>query len=366
MFRPQLMHPELLTEILASCIQEGVLVLNHSDIIEFANTAAATCLGFSSYEELVGKHIGEVYSDSEGPGNLLAQLAGNEKTIGYENTCGSLNGQMSKAAYSVSIINEGQIHGPVKVITFHDSGLANKRAEMTAEYTRKLEKSNKELDQFAYIVSHDLKAPLRAISNLSSWLKDDLSASLSGENLSNLDMLRARVKRMESLINGILEYSKIGREHTPAETIDVSRLIDEVVETLSPPSHIKIEVSTGMPVMQAPKILMFQIFSNLISNAIKFNDKKEGLVRIGSSEKKDSYEFTVEDNGAGIPEAYFEKIFVIFQTLQARDKFESTGIGLTIVKRILNEKGGSIRVESQVGKGSKFIFAWPRKEKNIV
>jgi signal transduction histidine kinase len=363
MLKSELAYPKLLAEIVTKCMHEGVLVLNHSNVIELANDAAATFLGFPSSELLTGKHISEVYPNAEELGRLLVLLANNEKTNTPDSAPAS-GEAILQPAYSVRVFNDEHTHEPVKVITFHDDVLANKRAEMSAAYAQSLEKSNKELDQFAYIVSHDLKAPLRAISNLSLWLKDDLGSSLSGDNLNNLDLLRGRVMRMESLINGILEYSKIGRQNAPDERIDVYRLVEEVVEILSPPPHIKVEVSPEMPALQAPRILMFQVFSNLISNAIKFNEKQQGLVRISAKEKKDSYEFTVEDNGAGIPEEYFEKIFVIFQTLQSRDRFESTGIGLTIVKRILTEKGGAIRVESQVGQGSKFIFDWPKKREN--
>jgi signal transduction histidine kinase len=348
-----------LLDALTGCMQEGVLVLNHFNTIEFANEAAAVFLGASSCKALAGKHISEVYSDAAALGKLMALFSASEKN---GNGGVPLTGQVLQAIHKVRTISYGEMHEPVKVITLHNSDLVNKPAQTMAEYARGLEKSNKELDQFAYIVSHDLKAPLRAISNLSQWLMDDLSDSLSGENLNNLNMLMGRVRRMESLINGILEYSKVWRENAPAEMIDVSKLVEEVVEILSPPTHIKVLVNKAMPVLHAPKILMFQIFSNLISNAIKFNNKQEGLITIDFTEREDSYEFTVEDNGPGIPEEYYEKIFVIFQTLQARDRFESTGIGLTIVKRILVEKGGAIRVESKVGEGSKFIFNWPKKD----
>jgi light-regulated signal transduction histidine kinase (bacteriophytochrome) len=252
--------------------------------------------------------------------------------------------------------------GRKKMVLFRDITAQKKATEKIAEYTVKLEKSNKELDQFAYIVSHDLKAPLRAISNLSLWLQEDLGASLSEDSKNNLTMLRNRVKRMESLINGILDYSKVGRDQMPSARIDVFRLLGEVLELLSPPPHIKVEINREMPVMEAPKIMLLQVFSNLIGNAIKYNDKKEAHIKVYSTEKTNSYEFTIEDNGPGIAPEYHEKIFVIFQTLQSRDKFESTGIGLTIVKRILDERGGKIWVESHEGKGSKFIFDWPKQK----
>ncbi|MBT1696758.1 histidine kinase [Fulvivirgaceae bacterium PWU4] len=352
------MYSSSILEAITGCVHEGVLVLDHSNTIIFASEAAAKFLGTLSAKALTGMHISQVYPEVE-QRKLLALLGeSNPSAI-------PLTAEVLQVVHAIRSFNDGS--EPVKIITLLDNnGQISKRCQTMAEYTRNLEKSNKELDQFAYIVSHDLKAPLRAISNLSQWLMDDLGTALSGDNLTNLNMLMGRVRRMESLINGILEYSKIGRENTPAEMIDVSALVEEVVEILSPPAHIRVKVSPSMPTLHASKILMFQVFSNLISNAMKFNDKKEGLVTIDSREHDDSYEFTVEDNGPGIPEEYYEKIFVIFQTLQSRDRFESTGIGLTIVKRILTEKGGSIRVESKVGEGSRFVFNWPKEKKQVL
>jgi signal transduction histidine kinase len=246
------------------------------------------------------------------------------------------------------------------LVLLHDLTQEESASEKLSEYTRKLEKKNNELDQFAYIVSHDLKAPLRAISNLAGWLEEDLGPSLSGDNKNNLQLLRNRVVRMEALINGVLEYSKIGRTQIEQEQVDVYTLLTEVEEMLAPPAHIALKIIEPIPTVIAPRTMLLQVFANLISNAIKYNDKPQGLVQIYCTGKDQYFEFTVEDNGPGIPAESHETIFVIFHTLQSRDKFESTGIGLTIVKRILEENGGRIWVESEPGKGSKFRFLWPR------
>lgn len=358
MLKTDAMYSSSILEAITGCVNEGVLVLDHSNTIIFASEAAAKFLGKHSPKALPGMHVSQAYPEAEQ--RKLLELLGEDNPSAET----PLTAEILQVVHAIRSFNDG--HEPVRIITLLDNGQISKRCQTMAEYTRNLEKSNKELDQFAYIVSHDLKAPLRAISNLSQWLMDDLGAALSGDNLTNLNMLMARVRRMESLINGILEYSKIGRENTPAEMVDVSKLVEEIVEILSPPEHIRVEVSPFMPTLHVSKILMFQVFSNLISNAMKFNHKKDGLVRIDSRENNDSYEFTIEDNGPGIPEEYYEKIFVIFQTLQSRDRFESTGIGLTIVKRILTEKGGSIRVESKVGEGSRFVFYWPKEKKQVL
>jgi signal transduction histidine kinase len=192
-------------------------------------------------------------------------------------------------------------------------------------------------------------------------LQEDLGDTLVEENKKNLTMLRGRVERLESLINGILQYSKIGRVEMASQSVDVYLLLKEIVEMLCPPANIGVEINSQMPVLEVPKIMLLQVFSNLISNAIKYNDKANGIIKVYATEKEHEYEFVVEDNGPGIPSEFRETIFLIFHTLQSRDKFESTGIGLTIVKRIVEERGGTIWVESALGGGSKFIFSWPKQ-----
>jgi signal transduction histidine kinase len=218
------------------------------------------------------------------------------------------------------------------------------------ERTIQLENSNKELSQFAYVASHDLKAPLRAINNLTTWIQEDIA---EGEDVSEkTKMLQSRIKRMESLINGLLELSRIGRMHTEKENVYLKTIIQDLEEL----HQIKIETNE-LPTILINPIRIEQIFSNLIDNAVKYHHDKPNI-KIGVLYKdlKDFYEFTIWDNGPGISSTYHEKIFNVFQTLHVKDKFESTGIGLSLVKKIVEEYGGTIRVESEEGKGAKFIF----------
>jgi signal transduction histidine kinase len=350
------MRSGILSELM-TCMHEGLLILNHLNIVEAVNQAALTILGLAAHEDCVGRHISDIRANTRELNELFTSFAEGDKNINRDD-CGEE--KQMEDSYSVRTFQHEADNSFVKLIILHDISSTNKAAETVAEHTRSLEKTNSELDQFAHIVSHDLKAPLRAISNLSLWLEEDLGASLSGDNKDNFNKLRSRVVRMESLINGILEYSKVGREQIPNESIDVFKLLNDVIELVGPPSHIKVEIGPDMPVIEAPRIMLVQIFSNLISNAIKYNDKSEGIVKVLAIERENCFEFIVQDNGPGIAPQYHEKIFVIFQTLQARDKFESTGIGLTIVKRVLAARGGKIWIESALGEGSKFIFAWPK------
>lgn len=229
------------------------------------------------------------------------------------------------------------------------------------KYAKSLESINKELNDFAYIISHDLKAPLRAISNLSEWIEEDISDSDKAEVKENLRLLRKRVLRMENLINGILNYSRASRDTTIEENIDVANLVKEAIDLLAVPKKFKVKINARFPVIDFNRSNIDRIFMNLISNAVNHHDKPVGKITLDYRDEEKFHEFSVEDDGPGIAKEYHDKIFVIFQTLRARDSFESTGIGLTIVKKIIEDCGGIIWVESEPGIGSKFIFRIPKQ-----
>jgi signal transduction histidine kinase len=232
------------------------------------------------------------------------------------------------------------------------------------QYTVSLEKTNKELDKFASIVSHDLKAPLRAIGNLTGWIEEDAGDALKGEVKANFSLIKSRVKRMEDLINAILEYSKADKVQGDEVRFDVKTLVNETVDFIGKPRNVSIHVADDLPVVYSDKVRMSQVFGNLIENGIRYNDKEEINIDIYSKEEKEGWVFTVKDNGPGIEKQYFEKIFIIFQTLNRRDEVESTGVGLAIVKKIIDDQGGKIWVESELGKGAEFKFFWPRTKKS--
>jgi len=236
-----------------------------------------------------------------------------------------------------------------------------KMTAMLAQTTAILNKKNSELDQFAYIVSHDLKAPLRAISNLSQWIEEDLEGQLTEDTGHQMNLMRGRVHRMEALIDGLLQYSRVGRLRTDLERVDVEMLLAEVIDSLAPPPEFTVTVMPGMPTLRTERLLLEQVFANLISNAIKHNQRPDGQIVISAQDQTDFYEFAVADNGPGIAPEFHEKVFVMFQTLEARDQVENTGVGLAIVKKILEDQGGSIRLESQPNQGTTFRFTWPKQ-----
>jgi signal transduction histidine kinase len=233
------------------------------------------------------------------------------------------------------------------------------RAAELAHMARSLKRTNEELDHFAYITSHDLRAPLRGIANLSRWIEEDMGERFTPEAHQQMEMLRGRVNRMEAMIDGILEYSRVGRVKVATERIDVGTLLAEVIDLLDPPERIRIDIQAGMPVVMGHKLRLQQVFMNLLGNAIKHHDKPAGRIVVSWRAVGTMFEFAVADDGPGIEAQYHEKVFVIFQTLQPRDKVEGTGVGLSLVKKIVEGEGGSIAVESEPGQGATFRFTWP-------
>ncbi|WP_420125157.1 PAS domain-containing sensor histidine kinase [Longimicrobium sp.] len=232
------------------------------------------------------------------------------------------------------------------------------KAEELARLARALEVSNRELDQFAYVASHDLKAPLRGIANLSQWIEDDLADRFTEEAHQHMRLLRGRVHRMEALIDGILQYSRAGRTHEAPERIDTAALLDEVADLIAPPEGTRIVAHPGMPVVYTERTPLQQVFMNLVSNAVKYGGP--GVqVDVSAERDEDGHHFVVRDNGPGIAPEYHERIFAIFQTLAARDKVEGTGIGLSIVKKMVESRGGRVWLESAPGQGAAFHFLWP-------
>jgi signal transduction histidine kinase len=221
-----------------------------------------------------------------------------------------------------------------------------------------LEERNHELKEFAYVISHDLRAPLRAIANLSEWLAEDLGDLLKEETQHHFNLLQARISRMQALIEALLQYSRIGRTNVDKVVVAVEQLLEEIIDSLAPPLQFTIEVASGMPTFTTEQISLQQVFANLIDNAIKYHHRQDGRVKISVRDKGKFYEFAIADDGPGIAPEYHQKIFAIFQTLHSKDVRESSGIGLSIVKKIVELQGGKVTLVSQLGQGSTFYFTW--------
>ena len=216
-----------------------------------------------------------------------------------------------------------------------------------------LEHQNQELSDYAHMVSHDLKSPLRSIDTLTAWLKEDYENQLGDDGNERINLIRNNVEKMDTLIKGILEYTQIGRDQMEFYTVDLNNVINDITDFIEVPKHFNF-IKNELPQIKGDKYRLQQLFQNLITNAIAYNDKEKGVIEIGVTDKRQYWEFFVKDNGKGIDAVYFEKIFKTFRKLENRQ--ESSGIGLSIVKKIVDLYGGEIWLTSELGKGTIFYF----------
>ncbi len=240
-----------------------------------------------------------------------------------------------------------------------------KRASEIEDAYKKLENANQELKDFAHIVSHDLKAPLRGIRTVCDWILTDSAEKLGEDGKEQMNLLVSRVERMHNLIGGVLQYSRLGCLEEKRERVDLNVIISEVIDMIDLPENIKLSIEKELPEIECGQIKIMQVFGNLLGNAVKHMDKPQGQVKVSYEEEDGFWKFSVADNGPGIEEEHFERIFRMFQTLKSRDKFESTGIGLTVVKKIVESYGGRVWVESKFGEGSIFYFTLPKQETQV-
>jgi light-regulated signal transduction histidine kinase (bacteriophytochrome) len=237
--------------------------------------------------------------------------------------------------------------------------------EALARKAKELARANAELEDFTYSVSHDLKEPLRAIEAFSSFLAEDYSDKLDEEGCRYINVVRENAVRMRDLIEDLLRLSRMGRVQHEYKTVPADSLVDDVCRDLAfalEEKKVDLRVQPGLPTIACDEVHMKQVFKNLISNAIKFNDKPQPVVQIACRDDNGVYTFSVGDNGIGIDQQYYEKIFRIFQRLNRREDYKDTGVGLTICKKVVEAHGGTIWVEeSKVGEGTTFSFTVPKQ-----
>jgi signal transduction histidine kinase len=224
-----------------------------------------------------------------------------------------------------------------------------------------LQNTNKELKEFAYVAAHDLKTPLRSIGVLANWISTDYADKFDQKGKEQIKLLVGRAERMSKLIDNLLEYSKTGQP-SQKKQVDLNIVLSEVISEIKSPANIEISIENEMPTVISDKTRMRRVFANLLNNAVQCVDKPKGQIKIASVREDGFWKFSVSDNGPGIDPKYHEKIFKICQTLSPHDDIEGTGIGLSIVKKIVENNGGTIWLESEVGKGSTFYFTIPRSD----
>lgn len=342
----------------------GMCVVDERGLIVMVNPAMERLFGYGR-EELLGKPI-EIL--------LPASIQGAHATLreGYQRAMETramgkgrdLHGRRkdgSEIAVEIGLspISAGGARGVLCVVV---DITARKQAHAALTgYAKKLEASNAELATFAYVVSHDIKAPLRGIASVAEWIAADFGDKVDADARENLGLMLKRTHRLSALIEGILTYSRAGRTEGVPAMVDSRALCLDIVASLVPPPHIQVEISPDLPMVPYDETQLRQILQNLINNAMTHLGKPSGRIRVSATSGPDEWEFRVQDDGVGIAERHFRRIFELFQTLKPKDECGTTGAGRAIVKRLVERNGGSIRVESVEGEGATFVFTVVRR-----
>ena len=349
----------------AVCVMRG-----RSHVIESANALYRQLIG---HRDVIGKPVRDAFPEL--PETFFALLdrayhtgdpyVGTEVRVVWDRGSGTPEEGFTNFVYQPLRDSEDVVYGIMAHVVdvtelVRARRLAEEHADESKRLTQSLSRINRELDQFAYVASHDLKAPLRGIASLATWIEEDLGPKLGPESRQHLALLRSRVHRMSALIDGLLEYSRAGRLRNRIERVCVDDLLKDVLEMLSVPAEASVDIGPGMPTLETERLPLQQVFLNLVSNAIKHSDRSDTRVRVAVREHDDFYEFVVEDNGPGIARQFHGKIWDIFQTLQPRDKVEGAGIGLALVRKNVESRGGRAWLDSDDGRGAKFFFLWPK------
>lgn len=328
---------------------EGIYGLDTEGRTTFANKAAIELLGYKleemigvSQHDLIHHHYadGKIYEKQNC--NIYKAFKDGKIHTEDKEVFWKKNGQPLPVEYTSTPIRDGGGDICGAVVVFRDITERKKAEEALYKLAEELSQKNKDLDHFAHITSHDLRSPLRGIANLTEFIDEDLENNDVDAVRENLDLLRGRVKRMDKMLNDILAYSKAGAIDFEMEDVDCNSLVNEVVSWVGLPDNFSINIEGALPTLHTSRTLLQQIFLNLLSNAVKHHDREIGNISIRYKAAKDRHEFEIEDDGPGIAEAHHDRVFKMFQTLRARDEVEGSGIGLAIVKKMVESIGGAI------------------------
>lgn len=332
----------------------GLIEVDNQDIIQLVNQSFCTMSGFEQ-KDLVGKKAANV---------LNAQNKNTVEEKQKEREAGKSDSYEVEVRHKSGELRHWLISGAprydnaknvVGSIGIHLDITDQKQLELQkGKLLKELEKSNEGLQEYAHIVSHDLKSPLRSISALATWLVEDYHDKLDDSGKFNLQQIQEKIEGMDHLIDGILKYSSINDDTLDNILVNLNDVISDIREIIFVPENVNIIIMNQLPSIKVDKTKIHQLFQNLISNAVVNIERKDGLVEISSEENKSHWQFSIKDNGVGIPKEYHEKIFKVFQSIGHNER--STGIGLSIVKKIIDLYQGKIWLDSEVGQGTTFHF----------
>jgi len=338
----------------------AVLICNSDNTTEWVNPSLNLLTGYSN-KELIGVDPASLLSGPETDVDTLAYVY-SQLNKGEPFSCEIVNYHKSGRKYWVRVQGQGMYNANGELTRYFaiQEDITNKKSMevQKEELLRSLEKSNRELEDYAQIVSHDLKSPLRSINSLIAWIKEENEGNLAESTLEYFDMIDNKLEKMEHLIQGVLTYSKIDKTDIAKENVDTHEIVSNIITMIHIPANILVSINGTLPVIRADRFRTQQLFQNLISNAVAYIDKTEGYVEVGSKDTKASIIFYVSDNGMGIAKENHDKVFKIFQSLTKNEK--STGLGLSIVKKIIENYKGKVWIESEKGKGTTFYVEIPK------
>jgi PAS domain S-box-containing protein len=350
-------------ELILDTMPVGVIVVGRDKTIRRVNKTALMMMGCDSPQEIIGNTCHKKICPAEVNKCPVIDL-GNSVDNSEKVLLDSSGREIPILKTVLPIILEGE---DVLLEAFVDI-TERLQAEQELEKLNKdlesavweLRRANKELQEFAYITAHDLKTPLRGIGTLADWISTDYADKFDEQGRKQVKLLADKAKQMSALIDGILQYSRLGHGSPEKRQVNLNKVLSEVIAGIDPPKNLKITIDNELPVLMCEETQIMQVFQNLLSNAVKYMDKPAGQIKVGCVEQDGFWKFSVADNGPGIDKKYFKKIFKIFQTLCPEDRADSTGIGLSIVQKIVELNGGIVWVESELGKGSTFFFTLPK------
>jgi two-component system sensor kinase FixL len=350
-------------ELILDTMPVGVIIVGRDKIIRRVNKTALKMMGCKSPQDIIGYTCHKVICPAEV--NKCPVIDLGNSVDNSEKVLLKSDGQEIPILKTVLPITlEGE---EVFLEAFVDI-TERRQAEQELEKLNKdlelavweLRRTNKELQEFAYITAHDLKTPLRGIGTLADWISKDYADKFDENGREQVRLLVEKAKQMSALIDDILQYSRLGHSNPEKQQVDLNEVLPKVISGINPPENIQITIENKLPVLMCEETQIIQVFQNLLSNGVKYMDKSEGQIKVGCIKQNGFWKFSIADNGPGIDEKYHKKIFKIFQTLSPRDRADSTGIGLSIVQKIIELNAGVVWVESELGKGSTFFFTFPK------
>ena len=349
--------------VFVETVPTGILLSDMAGRIEYANEGLHQMFGYQP-GELVGKEVEALMPARFRKSHLGQREAFFEASVAHKMGAGGELAALSKDGKEFPI--ETQLtpvqtqDGPRALATVVDFS-RRKRLATTEKLLKELRASNKALDEFAYVASHDLRTPLDGIKTLAGWIGDDCEGILPDASKGHLKQLRRRIDRMNQLLNDLMEYSRVGRGHNEIQSVDVGAMLDSITHLLGPPPGFHVVPLGEMPVFPTHRTPLENVLRNLVDNAIKHHSGEGGVVKVSCRDDGEVYAFKVEDDGPGIPEEYQQRVFNMFETLKPCDEVEGSGIGLPLVKKIVGLYEGEVFYETSSTGGAIFRFTWPKE-----